>query len=76
MEERTSVEAVQGAGFNRCAHAQPGEKRQVLLVDAQTLLEFQLAPGSIRENINTTGREVLGGQCFGRSCASVRVRAR
>lgn len=40
MEERTSVEVVQGAGLNGCAHAQPGGKRQVLLVDAETLLEF------------------------------------
>jgi len=58
MEERTAVEVVQDAGFNGCAHAQPGGKRQVLLVDAETLLAFQLAPGSIRENITTTGLDV------------------
>lgn len=33
MEERSSVEVVQDAGFEGCAHARPGGKRQVLLVD-------------------------------------------
>lgn len=58
MEERTSLEVVQDAGFEGCAHARPGGKRQVLLVDAETLAAFQLAPGTIRENITTTGLDV------------------
>jgi len=38
-----------------CAHARPGGKRQVLLVDRETLDSMQLAPGIIRENITTEG---------------------
>jgi MOSC domain-containing protein YiiM len=57
MEEISSIAVVQDAGFQGCAHARPG-KRQVLLVDAETLRVFQLAPGIIRENITTEGLDV------------------
>ncbi len=60
MEGLTSVEVVKDAGLQGCAHAQPGGKRQVLLVDAETLSVFQLAPGITRENITTEGLDVNG----------------
>ncbi len=57
MEELASVEAVQELGLRGCAHARPG-KRQVLLVDAETLRVFELEPGIIRENITAQGLDV------------------
>jgi MOSC domain-containing protein YiiM len=57
MEEISSIDVVKDAGFQGCAHARPG-KRQVLLVDVETLGVFQLTPGIIRENITTEGLDV------------------
>src|SRR5262249_6904200 len=39
-------------------HSRLGSKRQVLLVDRETLDAMQLAPGIIRENITTEGLAV------------------
>ena len=60
MEELTSAEVVKDAGLAGCAHARPGGKRQVLLVDAETLDVFQLKPGITRKNITTEGLDVNG----------------
>jgi MOSC domain-containing protein YiiM len=59
MEELASTEVLKDAGFEGCAHARGG-KRQVLLVDAETLGVFQLQPGITRENITTEGLDVNG----------------
>jgi MOSC domain-containing protein YiiM len=58
MEELFEVRIVKDAGFEGCAHAQPGGKRQVLLVDRETLEAMDLDPGIIRENITTDGLNV------------------
>jgi MOSC domain-containing protein YiiM len=58
MEELSEVRAVDDAGFEGCAHARPGGKRQVLLVDRETLEAMDLQPGIIRENITTDGLNV------------------
>jgi MOSC domain-containing protein YiiM len=58
MEELSSARAVKGSGFAGCAHARPGGKRQVLLVDTAMLRHFKLLPGQIRENITVSGLEV------------------
>jgi MOSC domain-containing protein YiiM len=58
MEELTEVHAIGDAGFEGCAHARPGGKRQVLLVDRETLEAMELQPGIIRENITTDGLNV------------------
>ena|ERR1700687_4873605 len=58
MEELNEARVVENAGFERCAHARPGGKRQVLLMDIETLHAFDLAPGMVRENITTAGLEV------------------
>jgi MOSC domain-containing protein YiiM len=58
MEELTEVHALAGAGFEGCAHARPASKRQVLLVDRETLESMDLRPGNIRENITTDGLNV------------------
>ena len=58
MEELWEARLVADAGIEGCAHARPGSKRQVLLVDCETLEAMNLAPGSIRENITTEGLAV------------------
>jgi MOSC domain-containing protein YiiM len=58
MEELSEVRAVGDAGFEGCAHARPGSKRQVLLVDRETLEAMDLRPGIIHENIRTDGMNV------------------
>ena len=55
IEELSEVRAVGDTGFEGCAHARPGSKRQVLLVDRETLEALDLRPGIIRENITTDG---------------------
>ena len=59
MEELATAEVVKNAGLQGCAHARGG-KRQVLLVDAETLGAFQLEPGITRENVTTEGLDVNG----------------
>jgi MOSC domain-containing protein YiiM len=58
MEELREARLVENAGIDGCAHARPGGKRQVLLVDIETLRTMGLAPGIIRENITTEGLDV------------------
>jgi MOSC domain-containing protein YiiM len=58
MEELASAEVVKDTGLEGCAHARPGVKRQILLVDAETLGVFQLEPGITRENVTTEGLDV------------------
>ena len=58
MEELFEVHAVTNDGFEGCAHARSGQKRQVLLVDRETLEAMDLQPGIIRENITTDGLNV------------------
>jgi MOSC domain-containing protein YiiM len=60
MEELSEVRALDDAGFEGCAHARPASKRQVLLVDRETLEAMDLPPGMIRENITTDGLNVNG----------------
>lgn len=61
MEELLAAEALANSGFSACAHARPGGgKRQVLLVDQETLDAVDLRPGIIRENITTLGLDVNG----------------
>jgi len=58
MEELSEVRAVGDTGFEGCTHGRPGSKRQVLLVDRETLAAMDLRPGIIRENITTDGMNV------------------
>jgi MOSC domain-containing protein YiiM len=57
MEELSEARAVASRGLEGCAHARPG-RRQILIVDGETLDAMNLAPGIIRENITTTGLNV------------------
>jgi MOSC domain-containing protein YiiM len=58
MEELQEVQAVSDLGIEGCAHGRPRSKRQVLLVDKETLDAMDLQPGTTRENITTTGLNV------------------
>jgi MOSC domain-containing protein YiiM len=60
MEELPEASVVANSGFCGCAHARPGGKRQVLLVDRETFEAMNLSPGIIRENITTDGLNVNG----------------
>ena len=55
MEELSTALVVENSGLEGCAHARPGGKRQVLLVDVETLRSMNLTPGITRENITTEG---------------------
>jgi len=58
MEELPEVRVLGDRGFEGCAHGRPGSKRQVLLVDRETLEAMELQPGIIRENITADGLNV------------------
>lgn len=60
MEPLEAATLLANYGIEGCAHARPGGKRQVLLVDLETLDAMDLAPGIIRENITTAGINVNG----------------
>jgi MOSC domain-containing protein YiiM len=60
MEELREARLIVGVGLEGCAHAQPGERRQVLLVDRETLEAMNLQPGILFENITTAGLDVNG----------------
>ena len=47
--------AISGMGLEGDRSCKKGNMRQVLLVDKETLDEFELKPGQIKENITTTG---------------------
>jgi len=58
MEELAEVHTIADTGFEGCAHARYGSKRQILLEDRETLEAMDLRPGIIRENITTDGLNV------------------
>ena len=47
--------AISGMGLEGDRSCRKGNMRQVLLMDKETLDEFELEPGQIKENITTTG---------------------
>lgn len=59
MEPRATVQAVPEKGLAGDA-AFGTSRRQVLLVDAETLAAFDLTPGTIRENITIRGMPLAG----------------
>ena len=58
MEPLTAVEVIADFGFQGDRKARPGSKRQVLLLDAETISEFGFRPGDLDENITTRGLAV------------------
>ena len=59
--------ALSGLGLEGDRSAYEGNTRQVLFMDKETLDEFGLAPGQVKENITTTGLDLSqtkAGQVF------------
>jgi MOSC domain-containing protein YiiM len=52
--------AVENKGLRDCVHGRPGSSRQLLLMDVETLEEFGIAPGRVKENITTRGIRLEG----------------
>ena len=57
MREASEVEAIANKGFKGCIHGRPNSKRQVLLMDRETLDKFGLPPGAIKENVTVKGMD-------------------
>jgi MOSC domain-containing protein YiiM len=57
MKEAIEVEAIANKGFKGCIHGRPNSKRQVLLMDRETLDKFGLPPGAIKENVTLKGMD-------------------
>ena len=51
--------AIANQGLEGDRSCKPGALRQVLVMDKETLDEFDLRPGLIKENITTTGRDMI-----------------
>jgi MOSC domain-containing protein YiiM len=52
--------AVANKGFKECIHGRSGSSRQLLLMDVETLGEFGISPGRVKENITTRGIKLEG----------------
>jgi MOSC domain-containing protein YiiM len=55
VREFDEVSAVENRGFQDCIHGHTGSRRQVLLMDFETLEELGIPPGRVKENITTRG---------------------
>lgn len=54
----SSLNLIDGLGIEGDRHARPEKRNQVLVMDVETLDEFGLRAGDIRENIATRGLDV------------------
>ena len=61
MKEVEEAEALQDKGLNGCIHGRPGSKRQVLLMDSETLEKLRISAGAVKEKITSRG---LDFQCL------------
>ncbi len=59
MQQRSLVRAIAGRGLEGDLHALPESPRQVLLIESETLAEFQLSAGVVKENITTRQIELM-----------------
>jgi len=55
METVTAAKAIENLGLAGDRHAKADSKRQVLLIEAETLEKLGLHAGDVRENITTRG---------------------
>jgi MOSC domain-containing protein YiiM len=60
MQPLTVAQAVADFGLEGDRHAKAGSRRQVLLVEKETLDALGLAPGMVRENITAQGANLMG----------------
>jgi len=59
MQPVTAAQAMADFGLEGDRHARAGSRRQVLLVEKETLDALGLAPGIVRENITTQGANLI-----------------
>jgi len=55
INELEEAQLIEDKGLRGCIHGRPGSKRQVLLMDLETLERLDIAPGAVKENITTEG---------------------
>lgn len=55
MKEVEEAELIVDKGLHGCIHGRKGTKRQVLLMDSETLERFGIPRGAVKENITTQG---------------------
>ncbi|MGC1647908.1 MAG: MOSC domain-containing protein [Candidatus Sulfotelmatobacter sp.] len=55
MKEVEEAEAVQNKGLKGCIHGRPNSKRQVSLMDIESLQKLGVPPGAVKENVTTRG---------------------
>ena len=55
MKEIDEAEAVQNKGLRGCIHGRPNSKRQISLMDLETLQKLGILPGAVKENVTTRG---------------------
>lgn len=60
MREMEEVLAVVERGLAGCAHGRPRSRRQVLLMDLETLEQMGIPAGAVKENVTTRGLAVQG----------------
>ena len=60
MEEVAWAEAVENKGLKGCIHGRLGSRRQILLMDIETLETMGIAVGAVKENITTRGVDFQG----------------
>jgi MOSC domain-containing protein YiiM len=60
MRSVESARAVQNLGLEGDCHAKGDGKRQVLLIEAETLEKLDLHVGDVKENITTRGIALMG----------------
>lgn len=58
MDGHDCVRAIVDYGLEGCAHARPGNKRQVLFASSEHLESVGVEPGRIRENFTVSGVDV------------------
>ena len=58
MDGHATCLAIENVGLDGCAHARPGNKRQVLFASADHLRAVGVEPGAIRENLTIDGDDV------------------
>jgi MOSC domain-containing protein YiiM len=55
VREVDEAQAILDKGFEGCIHGRRGSKRQVLLMEAETLEKLRVLPGDVKENVTTRG---------------------
>lgn len=55
MKEVDEAEAMENKGLRGCIHGRPNSKRQVSLMDVETLQKLKIGPGAVKENVTTRG---------------------